>query len=1263
MGRFVTRVAAEWDLDAPGQSWRSIDASLVFVDISGFTNLSERLARRGRIGAEELTEVLNRVFGTMLGLAYQRGGLLLKFGGDALLLLFREEGHAAQAVSAAVEMRAALQEAAAIPTSVGRVPLRMSVGVHSGEVQLFRVGHSHDELVITGPAATQATAMEHAAGPGEIVVSSATRQLLPPGAADVRQGPGWRLRWRRPKVPAVQPIALRPVGPEAVERCIPLALRTHLSESSLEPEHRAATVGFVRFQGVEQLMVTGGTDAAAVALDELIRTVQDAVDAEGVTFLATDIDEDGGKVILAAGVPATQEDDEGRMLRSLRRIADAKTRLELQIGVNRGHVFSGEVGMAFRSTFTVMGDTVNVAARLMAAAPPGEIYVTAPVLDRSRTSFVADPLPPLLVKGKTAPLQAFAAGPEIGRRDDTDQDTLPFTGRTSELETIDHQLQAVIRGRGGALVVEGETGVGKSRLTAEALARHPGLVISTVRGEPYGTTFPYRALRDAVRQLVGVERAEPEVMSRQLVRRLRALDRALVPVAPLIGEVADITVPSTAEVDEIEPRFRRDRMAEAIIRLIEDRVSGPLVVVVEDAHWVDEASAHLLASLVAAAEAPEAPRPWLVIAIRRRSESGFLPPAAPGLVLEPLTPAEAEELVCAATEATPLRPHDLTAIVSRAAGNPLFLQEILRLVAQTGGTAALPESLDSVVGAEIDALPPRLRRLLRCASVLGRSFRLETFQLLMAGEGTEIDGALDDELSRFLEADGDRWHFRHALVRDVAYEGLSYRRRRELHRRAGAATERLAGGNVEQVAEMLARHYTAAQDHDMAWRYARIAAERARASYANVEAATHYEDALDAVRRLPEVGDRERAAMLSGLGDVREQLGMYDAALDAYRRATRLLRDDPLASARLALRRGRAREQTGAYLAALREVRAAAGRLAAVDSDEAGRWAARLTAFEAVVRQGQQRPNDALAVARRAVEAAKQSGERFALAQAYGVMDWALIVLGRPEEAVHASLALAIYEELGDLSRQAAALNNLGAAAYFEGRWDVAVTFYERSKDASLRSGNAVQAALGSMNIGEILVNQGRLDEAEPLLREARRVLRASGSEAAEFAELQLGRIHMDRGQLDQAERLLTHAHQDARTLGQHESALELAIHLSRCHLLRGDAGLALETLRTAQRASRAVTALYGVQVAEVESLILTRLDLLDDALAVCDLGIADARRQGLVYELALLVLTRADIESRAGREVDDAAVDEANSLLRGLGCDARMAPQPALSS
>ncbi len=192
-------------------------------------------------------------------LAYERGGGLLKFGGDALLLMFASPDHAAQAASAAVDLRTALREAAAVPTSVGRVALRMSVGIHSGTIHLFRVGQSHHELLIAGPAATATTQMEHAAGPGQIVVSPSTRAALPPQAVDESGGPGLVLRWRQPKAAPLAPVPLRPVPKEVVARYLPPALRTHLVERSREPEHRAATIAFLRFSGVDALDGRRGT--------------------------------------------------------------------------------------------------------------------------------------------------------------------------------------------------------------------------------------------------------------------------------------------------------------------------------------------------------------------------------------------------------------------------------------------------------------------------------------------------------------------------------------------------------------------------------------------------------------------------------------------------------------------------------------------------------------------------------------------------------------------------------------------------------------------------------------------------------------------------------------------------------------------------------------------------------------------------------------------------------------------------------------------
>ena len=188
---YLPRMLIDWLAEAPGTMLREVDGTIVFVDISGFTKMSERLARNGKVGAEEVTDVIGAVFARLLSVAYGDGGGLIKFGGDALLLLFTGHDHPIKGARAAVGMRKALRDIGAIETTAGKVTLRMSVGVHSGTFHFFLVGESHRELIITGPAATETVSMEGAAVAGEILASQATAEALPPAVLGQAEG-----RWR-----------------------------------------------------------------------------------------------------------------------------------------------------------------------------------------------------------------------------------------------------------------------------------------------------------------------------------------------------------------------------------------------------------------------------------------------------------------------------------------------------------------------------------------------------------------------------------------------------------------------------------------------------------------------------------------------------------------------------------------------------------------------------------------------------------------------------------------------------------------------------------------------------------------------------------------------------------------------------------------------------------------------------------------------------------------------------------------------------------
>ncbi|MBT8217825.1 MAG: AAA family ATPase, partial [Acidimicrobiia bacterium] len=1069
LARYVPRVSAEWGLRT-SELWREIDGTLCYIDISGFTALSEKLARRGRIGAEELTEVLNHVFGNMLSVAYDRGGSLLKFGGDALLLMFTGSHHATQAASAAVEMQGVLREARSYETSAGRLSLKMSVGLHSGTVHLFRVGESHKELILTGPAASMTTEMEETAVAGEILISSATRAAASANGLKPKEH-GWLLNWRKGRIECCGWSPRASLAPEAIAEGMPVALRSFLSHGAAEPEHHIATVGFIKFTGVDALMDDGGPDAVAAALDELVRTVQQAADEEGVTFLASDIDEDGGKIILVAGVPSVQEDDEGRMLRAARRIIDAAGTLPVRIGINQGHVFVGEIGTDFRATYTIMGDTVNLAARLMAAASPGQIYASPTALDKSLTLFETTPLEPFHVKGKEHPVQAYAVGAETGSRPSRTGGDLPFAGRSDELAAVRRLIDDLFAGKGAAVAVVGERGIGKSRFVDEILPALQEAEHVDIRAEPYGIGTPYRALRDPVRRLLNIDRGAPPAMAQALQDALARVAPEHAPLAPLVADVAMIEMAATPEVEQIDPRFRQDRTADLLIELIEALHPGPVFFEVEDGHYMDEASSHIMERISQAT----AGHPWLVLTTRRNTPDGF-DPGMEQVSLGPLSDAESRQLVIAATEGAPLRPHDIDVIVQRGGGLPLFLEEIIGAVRKAGGVDSLPDSLDAVVSAQIDALPPLARRLLRFSSVLGRSFRISVLNRLLENEGIRLDAATRRELSGLLDSDGrDRLRFRHALIRDVAYRGLSFKRRRDLHLQAGEIAEQAAGDHPEGAADVLALHFSLGQDYERAWRYSLMAADQARDAYANVDAAAHYQRALEAARRLPDVTDRGRADAWIALGDVRERAGLFDEALTAYRKATKLIGTDPVDRAALSEKRARVRERAGQYGLALREITSGYRATKAVDTGEAARVRSRLLAFAASVRQGQQKPLLAIKAALDAVDEATAAGEKAALARAYSVLDLCYRWSGQPDKAVFAPKALAIYEELGNLDGQGIVHGNMGIEAYFDGRWDDAIDHYRKSRDAFRKTGNEIHAANAEANMGEVLVNQGRI--------------------------------------------------------------------------------------------------------------------------------------------------------------------------------------------
>ena len=1239
----LPRITLEWLRDAPEQRHRALPGTMAFVDVSGFTAMSERLAPKGRLGAEEVTDVMSATFGRLLGVAYELGGGLVKLGGDALLLFFDGDGHPARACAAAWGMRDSLAALGPLDTSVGPVELQMHVGIHSGDFDFFLVGSRHRELIVTGPNAAITVEMEDTAEAGEIAVSDATATHLAATSLGDRKGAGTLLSLA-PSVAFTGVAGLPNTGESDLLSCIPEELRAHLLAERVESEHRQAAVAFVRFDG------TGGAlNTESVA--EVVDAVEEAAAAHGVCFLESDIDAVGGRIILVAGVPSTAGGDEERLLRTVRAAVDADTKLPLHVGVASGNVFAGRIGPPYRQAFTILGGTAALAARLMAKAAPRSIWTTPDLLERSRTVFATQSVGALTLKGKAEPVDAVAVGEVTGVRERKSPQKLPLVDRQRELPVLDAALVPVRMGFGSFIELVGDAGIGKSRIVEELCDRAEGLTLVSAACEQYEETTPYHPFRKLLRGLLDVAvDGDPEANSLALSDRLEQIDRELAPWTPLVADVIDAPVRSTQEADDLQPAFRRARLHGVVETVLGELLDAPTLVLFEDVHWMDEASSDLLRHLGSRVSA----KPWLVCATRRPEGGGFVaaegnpPVPAMSLRLDPLPEADAHELALAAA-AEELPPDELAAITERAGGNPLFVQELVaatRVVDQR--LEALPESVEEVVTSRIDNLAPADRALLRWASVLGASF---SGALVVRVLEDDPDAALDseswDRLAEFVERDphvAGTFHFRHALIRDAAYQGLSFRRRRELHARVAEVVGETAA-DAEDVAETLSLHFSLADRHEETWRFSLLAAERARAKFANADAAEFYRRALGAAPAVESLSPAEVGRTWEALADVLELGGDYGAARHAYRQARARLRSDADALAGLCLKEGRLRENEGHYSEALRWYERGLRRADELEGSAQVLHRLRLSLGYAAARFRQGAFEECVEWVERVIEEARGAGALEELAHAYYLVHLAYTSLGSPRRHEVRELALPIYEELGDLLGQANALNNLGIDAYYEGRWDEALGYYGRSRAARERIGDVVGAATIANNIAEILSDQGRIDEAEAELREVRTICEAAGSLLmTAVADANLGRAAARAGRTDEARELLTAAASALEEIDAGSFVVEVHARLAEAALFGGDADLALATVaETEAITGTSAPPAVGALLHRVRGHALRLGGRAEEAGRELEESLRIARAGGMLYEEALTLQARARL---TGAEEDAA---EAQRILDAL--------------
>lgn len=898
------------------QSFR-LNVVALFADVSGFTQMSEALSHSGRAGAEELTLILNSYFQPMIALIQDYGGIIGKFGGDAMTVLFPTSDQTRPAVvrralQCAVEMQANMHRYEAIPTSVGRFSLAMKAGLALGQVLCTTVGlpGTRLEYIIAGSALDRCADAEHHASKGEVVIENSL--LAYAGSVEIAaERGGYTCISGLKRRAAKRPLSPLPPENELLIQTIgeylhpALAQRIQRGQSSFINEHRLVTVLFGRFTGFDY----EGDPLVGERLQEYLAAVIQTIALYDGYLNKVDMGDKGSKFIILFGAPIGHEDDEERAMRCGLELL-ALPQANAHLGIHTGFVYCGLVGSKQRQEYTVMGDAVNLAARLMQAAGPGQILVSEQTWQRSGPVFAGDLLPPLPVKGKTEPILVRQLR---GLKEDTAVSPiepghkLPLVGREDELNRAREAIQAVLQGRGRVVGVTAEAGVGKSRFSAAVtqLAMSQGLAVLAGAAQSYGKHIPYLLWRDIWRTFFGIQAtASLAEQIGQLEAQLTVLDPRLLPRLPLLGSLLNLPIPDNALTKTLDGQLRADLTRSLALDCLRQRSQNtPLLLVLEDCHWLDDLSQELLAFI----GHNLAHLPVLLLVNYRPPDDGRHPlhwaaTTDPVTILNLPELNEAQVKRLAHFKLQQLQaglsgelPTAVEQIISKAQGNPYYLEEMLNYIyeqtpdlADETALAALkmPDNLHNLIISRLDQLPEGEKTTLKVASVVGRTFPESWLwgSYPAVGEPETVRQHLqtlqqkDITLRQESQAE-PTYLFKHITTQEVAYETLAFSTRTSLHESIGQFVEERYADSRGQYLDELAFHYGRSPNQEKQRTYFRLAGDAAKNSFANQAAIDYY------ARLLPLLPPAEQGAALLQLGQVWRLVGKWDEAEHLYQLA------------------------------------------------------------------------------------------------------------------------------------------------------------------------------------------------------------------------------------------------------------------------------------------------------------------------------------------------------------------------------------------
>jgi class 3 adenylate cyclase/tetratricopeptide (TPR) repeat protein len=1119
----------------------------LFADVVGFTPLAEALARKfgHSAGAEELTKHLSALFGAVISEVHRYQGSVINLSGDGLTCWF-DGDDTRRATACGLAMQRAMTQFESVELSTGgAVSLAMKVGLAAGPVRRFRVGNPLIQYldVLAGTTLDRLAEAERMAGQGEVVLDPGSIADL----ADKIVVAEWRtgLQNNRAAGPRrfavvadlIDPVEVTPwstdPGRQGAARdewrlteaqirpwlLPPVYRRLRSGQSSFLDEIRPAAALFLSFSGLD----FDNDISAGEKLDSFVQWVQSILARYAGYLIQLTTGDKGNYLYAAFGAPVAYEDFTDRALAVSMVLRSPPAELgfikKVRIGLSQGLMYAGTYGSPARQTYGVLGHETNVAARLMTRSNPGQILVTGRVVQNTGQSYQIKTLPPIGLKGKSEPVPVFEL---LGRRWTVVDSQEPrhrasMVGRSTERARLEKTLQAVLDdGAGRVLIIEGEAGIGKSRLVEEliALVKEQGLSGLVGAGHGIERHTPYRAWRDIFTTFFNLDddsggttsgrEMVPTEISRQ--RRVRNRLQAVAPDQgdrlPLLNDVLDLGLPDTVLTASLEPATRQRSLVSLLVTLLRAwSRDQPLILVLEDAHWLDslswELALHVARALVASGDT------LLLVVVTRPIEEDTTPArhiaklralAETRTIL--LSTLNREEITALVTARLGLAPRNLPEPVAdligrRAGGNPFFAGELVLALQEQGVIAiesddhnlhdtenngfsnrcvikgdlarasrTLPGTLKSLILGRIDRLSPGPQLTLKVGAVIGRSFgftplyhtlsryvslskpSLKAHLSILTGSSlTSIESLLPDLT----------YGFNHVMTQQVAYQTLLRQQRRKLHRAIAEWYEDTYHKNTElasdsqshgssSIVPLLVHHFRYAEEHARERHFAQLAGAQAAAQFANEEAVAYYNRALELTLESDYAG---RYILLLAREKVQGLQGQRDAQLLALQTLNELARslNDDLKRAEVGLQQSDLAEATGDYAAA---IEAAGSAIELARSAGSAKMEARgyLAWGRALWRQGKYEVAQHRLMRSLQLTSGSPDQEAHCL-RILGLIVWSQGNYG--EARRYFEQTLLTFQQIGDRRGEGLVFNNLAIISVEEGDYAQAIAYFEQS--------------------------------------------------------------------------------------------------------------------------------------------------------------------------------------------------------------------------